>query len=1422
MTCLLGHNGAGKSTTIGMLTGLFPPTEGDVYVWGRSLRSMPEIRQRMGICPQHSVLYPDLSVRAHLSLVAALKGLRRPRRAIEEMLVEVGLTEKRNVRSKNLSGGMKRKLSVAMALLGDPLFVLLDEPTSGMDPYSRRATWELIRRNKAGRCVLLTTHYLDEADVLGDRIAVLSRGRPQCVGSALFLKRRFGIGYSLTISTKVGDRAAADGAERLLRTLFGAEPFEKHGAELVFRLPMAANGRFGDLLDALDAWKARGQVSAYGLSVTTLEEVFLRLAQLDAAAEPQAPEPPALLEDPPPGKMEPQERAPQAARFGPEPPGAAGAKVLAVGGAEEGEEGEDEPVNLGVRGAEPRGFADQLAVLIEKRYHVAKRDLSGCFFQVLLPVLLVAFALLILTIEPLLAGPSLSLTASMFDDPTVVQMSVGGNASSPVEANVRADADVFLNGSRYGVSLPADTAYRLVSERNGTRPRTSYELSEHMLDTYNSFREERFGAYAFRDTIDMNVTVDWPLVADNLDEVLQFSIFLAASLGLQDAGFGLDANLTGLVLDALPEGVGGDAAAALEGLLGDAALEELLADNNVTSGAIDDFLDENNVTLPDALSDLIANLTDNTTGNVDAGAVDVADLQAGGLDADPSFDSITLNVTGPGGGLDFSNPTITVNGLVLNVTVGNATFEVAVGDLEVSLDVKALLPEESETYRLAVNSAETIMHNSTASHAMPAFYGDLSSTRYQQCYFADAQAEAEAEDAGGGGGGGGGGEGSAFNFGSFGESFRRFSASVHPLPLTAQQSIEIQTILSLFASLFLLVPLCYVPANAAIFVVRERVCKAKHLQLVSGVEPAAYWVATYLWDALLFLLIAAGCVFVIFLYGEDSARVFWEFNDARSAVFLAIYSYGLGCVPLNYLYSRLFNNHSTAQISIMAINFVTGFVAVLAIRILVSLEDTRELGEQLVHIFRAFPPFNVGEALINLSIHYYSRTIFGERSSALSWEVTGRSITFCLLEAAGYFAILLSLESESLARAANAAAARHVRLTEFVNGDGAAAAAPPPEDEDVAAEAERVDGLSPQGAAVRVSRLRKTYASNPLATVLCALLRLFGARRRVVVKRAVRGISFAVRAGECFGLLGINGAGKSTTLAVLTGDVALSSGSCSIGGFDVAELRACRKLIGFCPQVDPLLQLMTGRETLRFFGKIKGLDGRSLEAVVQSTLRFLGLKMYADMPCGRYSGGNKRKLSLGIALIGDPKVLFLDEPSSGMDPAARRRCWDTLEEVAKKRSLILTTHSMEEAEALCHRLTIMVSGRAQCIGTPQQLKSRFGKDYQLSVKVSFGAAGAFLEFFRGAFPAARLLEHHGEHFKFSLPVRGTSLSALFRTIEENKERLGVLDYAAGQATLEQIFLNMAKRQDEETAHLAGVEYDDVGAAAPVEEVKQGR
>ncbi|XP_036597535.1 ATP-binding cassette sub-family A member 3-like [Trichosurus vulpecula] len=282
ITVLLGHNGAGKTTTLSMLTGLYPPTSGQAYINGFEItRDMVEIRKNLGLCPQHDLLFDYLTVAEHLYFFAMLKGFskKKLKSEIDHMLSIFNLEEKRNSFSNSLSGGMKRKLSISIALVGDSKVVMLDEPTSGMDLISRRATWNLLQQQKSSRTILLTTHHMDEADLLGDRIAIMAKGDLQCCGSSLFLKHKYGAGYHL-IMVKEPQCKIKKISQLIYQYVPNATMESNVGAELSFILPKENAERFEQLFTELEQNQQKLGISSYGTSVTTMEEVFLKVGKM--------------------------------------------------------------------------------------------------------------------------------------------------------------------------------------------------------------------------------------------------------------------------------------------------------------------------------------------------------------------------------------------------------------------------------------------------------------------------------------------------------------------------------------------------------------------------------------------------------------------------------------------------------------------------------------------------------------------------------------------------------------------------------------------------------------------------------------------------------------------------------------------------------------------------------------------------------------------------------------------------------------------------------------------------------------------------------------------------------------------------------------------------------------------------------------
>ncbi|MGQ9597459.1 MAG: ABC transporter ATP-binding protein [Thermoproteota archaeon] len=209
---------------------------------------------------------------------------------------------------------------------------------------------------------------------------------------------------------------------------------------------------------------------------------------------------------------------------------------------------------------------------------------------------------------------------------------------------------------------------------------------------------------------------------------------------------------------------------------------------------------------------------------------------------------------------------------------------------------------------------------------------------------------------------------------------------------------------------------------------------------------------------------------------------------------------------------------------------------------------------------------------------------------------------------------------------------------------------------------------------------------------------------------AVNDLSLQVARGELFGLLGPNGAGKTTTISILCGLLKPTSGFATVCGYDVQkEAMKIRRLIGVCIQETAVYPYLTGEENMKFFGNLYALDGETLKARCSMLLEKMGLAGDAGRRVGKYSGGMKRRLSLILALIHDPQVVFLDEPTVGMDLQSRHAVWDFIRELKREgKTIILTTHYMEEAEEFCERVGIIDHGRLMALGPPEGLIRKEG------------------------------------------------------------------------------------------------------------------
>ena len=305
-------------------------------------------------------------------------------------------------------------------------------------------------------------------------------------------------------------------------------------------------------------------------------------------------------------------------------------------------------------------------------------------------------------------------------------------------------------------------------------------------------------------------------------------------------------------------------------------------------------------------------------------------------------------------------------------------------------------------------------------------------------------------------------------------------------------------------------------------------------------------------------------------------------------------------------------------------------------------------------------------------------------------------------------------------------------------------------------------------------------------------------------KVAVHDLTLAIHEDECFGLLGPNGAGKTSTIAMLTGLYPPSSGATSICGFDLStQMGRIHEAMGVCPQFDILWPLLTVLEHLTFYLRLKGCPADEVKDRAQASATAVELGYAQDRLVSRISGGMKRRISLAISLLADPSVIFLDEPTTGLDPETKRAMWSLIDIAKAGRSIVLTTHSMEEADALCGRIGIMAYGQLRCLGPSLHLKRRFGDGFRVEVThqdAGHAAAMAFLDsILHGGYTALReeSASAGANTILLQLPTGSVRLSELFAAMEARPASAGIVHWSLRQPSLEEVFLKISRQAEAE-------------------------
>nr|XP_038031058.1 ATP-binding cassette sub-family A member 13 [Anas platyrhynchos] len=560
-------------------------------------------------------------------------------------------------------------------------------------------------------------------------------------------------------------------------------------------------------------------------------------------------------------------------------------------------------------------------------------------------------------------------------------------------------------------------------------------------------------------------------------------------------------------------------------------------------------------------------------------------------------------------------------------------------------------------------------------------------------------------------------------------------------------------------------------------IVKDRVSGTKRLQHITGLGYKTYWFANFCWDMLFYMVPVTLCVGVVIAFQLSA----FTCRKNLAATVLLLVLFGYATLPWMYLVSRFFSSSDVAFISYISLNFVFGLCTMLVtllprlLAIISKVQSFQYIYNILKWTFIIFPQFCLGQGLIELSynqIKFDLTNNFGIDSYVSPFEMNFLGWIFLEMALQGTVLLLLRLFF-------------HWDLLQKSRGQCSVnSIVSPSEDIDVEMERQRLFGERTGNDILLLYNLRKCYGGFSKKNI------------------AVENISLGIPRGECFGLLGTNGAGKSTTFKMLTGDIIPSAGRAVIrtpagSELDILSANSEGILIGYCPQHDALDELLTGWEHLYYYCILRGIPKQHICKVAEDLVNRLHLNAHVDKLVRTYSAGTKRKLSTAVALVGKPQILLLDEPSSGMDPCSKRYLWKTiLKEVQDGCAAVLTSHSMEECEALCTRLAIMVNGSFKCLGSPQHIKNRFGDGYSVKIWLNkeISSQRMILECLQLHFPGAQFKGQHLNLLEYHIPRSEGCLAELFRVLENHKDFLQIKHYSMNQTTLEQVFINFATQQ----------------------------
>jgi len=1298
---ILGHNGAGKTTLINIMTGIISSTSGEVYYDGTPITgNETEICKQFGYCPQFETFNNNLTIGEHIKLFAGIKGIKVD---VNDTLRDIDLLKKKNNFPKELSGGQRRKLCISLSLLGSPKYIFLDEPTTGLDPFSRKNIWDYLMRCKKDKVMFITTHYMDEADLLADRKMITSNGVINCLGSSLFLKNSFNMSYSLDIHIEeekdcsivdsvIDNYCPGSSQSKVitnsnLRVHEDQDSNENNDLIVTYLMPIKYSTSFKDIFRELSnlIQDDSNTIKNFSLTAPTLEELFIKLENNNGNAN--------------------------------ELSQVKNTVVVNMENMNTDNDKSDLEKKLDLilnnkNTYQPKPLT-QIVSIMKIRLKLFIRNKTFAIFFTFLPTILELISILVKSqfinqTESITEYTSVNINPNIYNN---YDMFIAFNSTTPsditnvlknIESEIGKKLLTYSNGFNVknndimggisGVKNDKDTMEFIIHYN------TKYSLFKHISINLlsNSILKNVYN-------IDKNINA-WlkPLLKYNDEAIVEKENEIYED-GYEDEwysqlyGFENNKEIEKNEKEDEDEGEG-------EGVV------KGISDIDYFSNIYDDSKE---ATLIHELITVILVTTTLSLSLSNYAPLVVKEKEEG------IIHQIRLNKTkklyywigifiGDFICLLISVIPITIIGIIsgMNIYSGRYIFYIIICTL-------------------------LWIANSLLCQYIYSFF------------------------------------------------FKKYEKISNIL-------VMLYPVLSLICSVFIIVYL--MGLDESIFDEKGNK-RSSYNRLIGDGFVKSYYI--------LFIIILYSPSILVYAYGKlcfiIMNRILSEDNDEvedflsseisqkilsrtdisrrekKTLLTEKLYDY-----KMPTLSELLTEDIPINLLMVLIVLFSTLALYIFVINILEKL---------FVKVIRRDKPYVEGEREnFDKKLKEGPKDVYNEWKK-VDQEIKGENTSNTIAIKAYNLIKEFPLKSEDLKRLKKKEANKG-KNDQYSNYNNS--------------QKENENRHNSKGVFEKMDD-RILYDEIFLN----------------YVNRIVRDVTFGVNAGECLGLLGPNGAGKTTCIAMMTGTLNHTHGTIFYGNNNLVESDYSDLSLGYCAQNNSLWNLLTVNETIQLYLSISGYPKEEVPKYTKYLIEACGIENHANKRVGRISGGTKRKLSLIIAICSSPGYLILDEPSAGMDPFTRRYMWKIIKALKKVRetATLLTTHSTEEAEALCERIAILIKGSLICIDTPKSIKMNHSSYYTLEVFTDDPETfeNEYVKN-QNIFGLDNLKENSTEqkknndsssstksngyevqsysnYQKYSVEMKNEKIANVFSLMEIAKASGLVNQYNFGQYSLEQVFIN---------------------------------